>query len=264
MSQRPVVSLISDFGLADEYVGVLKGVILSQQPDVTIVDICHTIPPQDIDAAAFILSRAYPFFPADTIFLVIVDPGVGSERHILALEWAGRIFIGPDNGILSPILRAAGPELLLYRILTSTMPQPVSATFHGRDIMAPLAGLLASGLPISRFGTKISANMCNMLPQHQLEISPSQVTGTIIHIDAFGNLCTSITQAVVNNFALPEALSVRVGTTVIAGIHRYYAERKGLIALWDSHDHLEIALPGGSARDMLQAKRGDQVKVVKA
>ena len=263
MSHRPVVSLISDFGLADEYVGVLKGVILSRQPDVTIVDICHTIPPQDIDAAAFILCRAYPFFPTGTIFVVIVDPGVGSERHILAAEWDGRIFIGPDNGILSPILRAAGPELLLYRISSSTLPQPVSATFHGRDIMAPLAGLLAGGRPIDQFGTKISVNMCNLLPQHQLEISPSQVTGAVIHIDAFGNLCTSITKAVATSLAPSEALSVRIGSAVITGVNRYYAEGKGLLALWDSHDHLEIAWPGGSARNMLQANRGDQVKVVK-
>ena len=257
----PIISLISDFGLADEYVGVIKGVILSGQPEATIVDICHTIPPQDVAAGAFILSRSYRYFPTGTIFIAIVDPGVGSNRHILAAEWAGKVFIGPDNGILSAVLRAADPSLSLYRITTSLLPEPSSATFHGRDIMAPLAAMLAGGLAIDQVGTKTKVTDCCLLPLPPLEISASGLTGAIIHIDGFGNLCTSITKADAAGLGPAEELMVRIGSAVITGIRRCYADGEGLTALWDSHDHLEIAQPGGSAQKELQAKRGDSVTV---
>lgn len=257
----PIISLISDFGLADEYVGVIKGVILSGKPDATIVDICHTVPPQDVAAGAFILSRSYHFFPVGTIFIAIVDPGVGSKRHILAAEWAGKIFIGPDNGILSDVLRAAGPALSLYRITTNLLPEPPSATFHGRDIMAPLAALLAGGLALDQIGTKTKVTDCCLLPPPPLEISASGLSGAIIHIDGFGNLCSSITKAEVARLGQTGQLVVQIGGAIITGISRCYADGEELIALWDSHNHLEIAQPGGSAEKTLQAKRGDRLTV---
>jgi S-adenosyl-L-methionine hydrolase (adenosine-forming) len=262
MFTRPIISLITDFGLQDEYVGTIKGVILSIQPDAVIVDISHAIPPQDIATGAFVLSRSYPFFPENSIHLLIVDPGVGTERDILAIQANNRFYIGPDNGILTPILIDSEKLQHIYRVTdTASFPVIRSTTFHGRDIMAPLAARLACGLALCEVGTAINQEECQFVSPPIVHNTDDSLIGEVIHVDRFGNLCTNLTQKMLVNFTGRRKIHVAIGTAEIKGISRCYADGNGqsLLALFDSHDHLEIPLSGGSAAEYLQVSRGAAV-----
>jgi S-adenosylmethionine hydrolase len=270
---RTVITLTTDFGLADAYVAAMKGVILNINPEVTLVDICHTIEPQNILQAAFILSTVYEYFPPGTIHLVVVDPGVGTGRRAIILKTPQASFIAPDNGVLSYILPPDSFELLtnggqLVRLKTGleviaiTQSQfwrsPVSPTFHGRDVFAPVAARLSLGLPPSDFGEKIDSLIAFPCPNlHQAK--DGVLVGCIVHIDRFGNLITNIKSG-----DLPrrnQSISIETGSHVINGLVHTYAEGEDLMGLIGSSGHLEIALKDGSASVFLGARVGDEVRV---
>ena len=261
MATRPIITLTTDFGLDDEYVGAVKGVLLSFLPDVQLVDITHTIAPQDIQKAAMIVNRACRFFPEATVHLAVVDPDVGSARPILAIKTSQGFFVGPDNGIFTSILQSES-TIKIHRITNSSLfLSPVSRTFHGRDIMAPIAARLAAGMDISNVGPPVATNSCHMLPVSSPQITAHHLTGAIICQDRFGNLRTNISEQTIKAFAGTRGITVRIGSKKIAGICSTYAEActGELIAVMDSFGSMEISVACGNAADELHAAVGDKV-----
>jgi len=250
----------------------MKGVILGINPEAKLVDICHTISPQDIAQAAFILGTAYQSFPKGTVHLVVVDPGVGSERRAVILRTPSADFVAPDNGVLSYVIEESSPgptdehqqrELApALEAFAITNPhywrEPVSPTFHGRDIFAPVAAHISLGHPPADFGEKITSLETLLLTRPHQEPSGT-VVGHILHIDSFGNLITDITA----QYLSPEgkSLDIKIGKHTIHRLSRTYAEAEGLLALIGSSDRLEISIKGGSAHNLLNAEVGDEVRV---
>jgi len=265
-----IITLTTDLGLADGYVAAMKGVMLGINPEARLIDICHTIKPQNIAQAAFVLSTAYQFFPEGTIHVVVVDPGVGSERRAIILRIAKACFVAPDNGVLSYIIQQfsarpmevsrqiqLGPELEAVAITKSQFwRSPVSSTFHGRDIFAPVAARLSLGLPPREFGEAINSLTILPLP-HPYQAPDGSIVGHILHIDNFGNLITDI-----KSDDLPQqAIIIEVGNQLISGLSRTYAEGRGLLALIGSSGYLEVSLKGGSAYASLNAEIGDEIRI---
>jgi S-adenosylmethionine hydrolase len=266
-----VITLTTDFGLGDAYVAAMKGVVLSINPAVTLVDISHAIRPQDIRQAAFTLNEAYPSFPARTIHVVVVDPGVGTERKAIILRTPRADFVAPDNGILSYIIhehnitaidgRASLPPETGLEAVAITEPRfwrkPVSATFHGRDIFAPVAAHLSLGVPLSEFGEAVDSLTVFPIPVPRRE-ADGTLRGNILHIDGFGNLITNIKE---RDLPAGASMSVTIGGETIRGLSRTYGAGRGLLILFGSSGRLEIALRDGSAAARLHAEIGDDVHV---
>jgi hypothetical protein len=265
-----VITLTTDFGLADAYVAAMKGVVLGINPEAQLVDICHSIQPRNISQAAFVLSTAYEFFPPRTIHVVVIDPGVGTERRAVILRTPEAYFVAPDNGVLSYIVRKyAGKQnspdrqqldgAEAFAITESRFwRSPVSPTFHGRDIFAPVAAHLSLGTPPSAFGKSLSSLV--VLPLSRPRRTPDgTLAGNILHIDYFGNLITSIKSGDLPSGA--EAITIEVGNKVIHGLSRTYGAAEGLLALIGSSDRLEISLKNGDAGTFLGARIGDEVKI---
>jgi S-adenosyl-L-methionine hydrolase (adenosine-forming) len=261
---HPLVTLITDFGLSDEYVGVLKGVILSHNADIRIVDISHLVPAQDIQTASHLLARSYIFFPPRTVHLVIVDPGVGSDRPLLAIYSDSHYFVGPDNGTFTPIMKAA-KSLSIHRITESDLfLHRVSNTFHGRDIMAPVAAQLATGLDICRVGARVTPEECLLSGPGSCSVIDGVLHGEITHVDKFGNLCTNISRNEVERFSGGKSIKIQIGGdgrfSVDTLCPSYASQTKGaLLALYDSHDFLEIAENMGNASQRLRAPIGCRI-----
>ena len=270
-----IITLTTDLGLTDAYVAAMKGVILDINPEAKLVDICHSIQPQNMAQAAFVLSTAYPFFPRRTIHVVVVDPGVGTKRRAIILRTSSADFVAPDNGVLSYVIQefsaepAEGDSTFQQRELEPgveavviTKPQfwrtPVSSTFHGRDIFAPVAALLSLGFPPIDFGEAISSVTMLPLPRPYQALDGSLV-GHILHIDSFGNLITNIKSD--NLPQAKQAVTIEVGNQLIPGLSHTYAEGRGLLALIGSSGYLEIAVKGGSAHALLDTKVGDEVRI---
>jgi S-adenosylmethionine hydrolase len=249
-----VVTLSSDFGTADGYVGAMKGVILSGATGARVVDITHEIRPGDVRGGALALEASAPFFPAGTIHLVVVDPGVGTRRRAIAVETADAIFVGPDNGVLS--LAAKGPRRVYVLDRTERHRATVSTTFHGRDVFAPVVALLAEGARLRDLATPAAAGMTDLeLPVPS--VSPREVNGQVIHCDRFGNLVTNITTNELR--ALTAAVgagncTVAVGRRSAGRLVRTYGdgERGALLALVGSSGRLEIAVRDDSAARRLR------------
>ena len=266
-----IITLTTDFGLADAYVAVMKGVILGINPGAKLIDICHSVKPQNIPQAAFVLSTACQFFPERTIHVVVVDPGVGTERRAIILRTPQADFVAPDNGVLSYIVRQfltetvdvghrqveLAPELEAVAISNPEFwRSPVSPTFHGRDIFAPVAARLSLGSPLTDFGELLTS--LTMLPlMLPYKASADTLVGHILHIDNFGNLITSI-----KSDDLPEQpITIEVGRQLVSGLSRTYGKGKGLLALIGSSGYLEVAFEGGSASDFLGVEVGGEVKI---
>lgn len=265
-----IITLTTDFGTGDAYVASMKGAILSINPKAIIVDVCHSIKPQNILQAAFILSTACPYFPEGTIHLAVVDPGVGSQRKALILKTPKSLFVAPDNGILSHIIGefdkipAASPapiklgsKLEAFAITNSDFwHQPVSDTFHGRDIFAPVAAHLSLGVPLSEFGNRLS--QLYAFPIHQpSRDNQGSLTGCVLHIDNFGNLITNIRSS-----DLPAGkTTITIGKQQIHGISQFFAETEGLAAIIGSSGYLEISLKNGNAADFMGIKIGNEIKL---
>ena len=273
-----IITLTTDFGLTGAYVAAMKGVILGINPETKLIDICHTIKPQNIAQAAFVLNTAYKFFPKKTIHLVVVDPGVGTERRAIILRTPMACFVAPDNGVLSYVIQQfikgglKGVRLInnLQQIelepgleaVAITKPQfwrsSVSPTFHGRDIFAPVAARLSLGFPPIDFGEAITSVTVLPLPQPYWAPDGSLV-GHILHIDSFGNLITNI-----KSDDLPQtkqAITIGVGNQLISGLSRTYAEGRGLLALIGSSGYLEVALKEGNASAFLDVEVGSEVRL---
>lgn len=258
-----VITLLTDFGTRDGYVGTMKGVIHRINPDVSIVDISHEVPPHDILEAAYILYSAYRYFPPGTVHLVVVDPGVGSARKIVGLQTEDYIFIAPDNGVLTFIAQREKVRELFEITNDDYFLKPISDTFHGRDIFAPVAAHLSKGIALAKFGKRIVA--LRKLKIARPEVKKGKFTGEIIHIDRFGNLITNIDKRTLNSeFCIPHsAFRVRVGGEEILGISKSYAdvEPGKFLAIFGSSDFLEISLNQGNASQALGAGRGQKVEV---
>lgn len=260
VSTPRIISLLTDFGTQDGFVGIMKGVILGITPSVTIVDLSHEVPPQDILTGALILRSAIGFFPPGTIHVAVVDPGVGSTRRALMVETATAILVGPDNGLLS----LAAPPASVRRVVHLTnsryfLPR-VSHTFHGRDIFAPVAAHLSRGMPLDDFGP-VATNM-ERLALPVVEHAPHTITGSVIAIDRFGNIVTNITAADVLPFPT-QSLSVSIGPVQIHGLASTYAAVPvgAVTALLNSWGMLEIAVRNGSAAQQLGVQRGAAVLI---
>ena len=276
----PVITLTTDFGHDDPYVAAVKGAILNINPAATIVDISHAIRPQDILQAAFILNGAYRYFPKQTTHVAIVDPGVGSERRGVILKTPSALFVAPDNGILSYILddlfsidgqstieQTQGLTEVVFKkgleAAAITDPRfwrhPVSPTFHGRDIFAPVAAGLSLGISPFEFGEKI--NSLHVLPIAKPSLDPDgNVIGQVLHVDRFGNLITNV-----RSNSLPgKNITIEIGGRSIRGMSDYYAQGEGIMAVAGSSGYLEISLRDGSACDYLGAEVGDEVRAIQA
>jgi S-adenosylmethionine hydrolase len=255
-----MITLLTDFGLSDHFAGVMKGVIASIEPRVSVVDISHQVEPFRIAQARFLLAQSWPYFPKGTIHVVVVDPGVGSERRPLLVEAAGQRFVGPDNGIFSDLLALKGARCrhITNRKLFLTQ---VSATFHGRDIFAPVAAHLAKGLPAAKVGPLIT-DPFRAAPDVPVQISPRKWTGSVLYCDRFGNLVTNFRCA---DFAwlAERPFALRIGTARVHRLEDCYADsaRDELFLLPGSSGMLEIALNQDSAARRLGLSAGAAVEL---
>jgi len=238
------ITLLTDFGTADYFVGAMKGVILSINPNAVIVDITHEIPAQVVAAGAFNLLAVYDTFPAGTIHVAVVDPGVGSARRPIVVSAGEYFFVGPDNGLFTYIYDR---DFQAFHITASHFfRQPTSNTFHGRDIFAPIAAALSNGVDPASLGPRISDPI-------RLTIADAP---TVIHIDHFGNLITNIRQ-------LPDGARLFVNGKCVTDVRSFFGEESGdkPFAIWGSAGFLEIAVNGGSAAELLGAKNGDPIEI---
>ena len=261
--KRSVITLTTDFGMEDGNVGVMKGVIYSINPDACIVDLSHDIAPQNIADAAYVLRRAYAYFPHGTVHMVVVDPGVGSERRAIALQSSEAFFVAPDNGVLTYVLRELRERGERVRIVDLTDPAYwlpwVSNVFHGRDIFAPVAAHLSLGVEIDALGGEIDDVV--MLSPLRLELRPGRIVGQVAHIDHFGNLLTNIPEA--DLLSLGDVIRIRVAEREIGGLSKTFAhgQEGDLIAYVDSSGHLAIAVVNGSAQQLLNCRVADSILV---
>jgi S-adenosylmethionine hydrolase len=262
-----VITLLTDFGTADEYVGLMKGVIASIAPSVKVIDITHAIDDQDLVQAAHAIRCSYTYFPKGSIHLLIVDPGVGSRRAVVGLSYNGHHFIAPDNGVLTLILQQKGPKNVYRMNREAFYRKPVSQTFHGRDIFAPLGAHLANGIPLAHMGRRIIEDDLVQLCLPAVKITPGgQMTGTIITIDRFGNLITNIAWSAIlkNNPGRPiERIQITLGDTILKGLVKYYQSvgPGEPLAIIGSRGMLEISVNGGSAKKLFMARKGDPIGI---
>jgi S-adenosylmethionine hydrolase len=262
-----IISLITDFGVQDEYVGLMKAVILGIDPAAVIVDVSHNVILGNISQAAFMLESAYGSFPPGSIHLVVVDPGVGTSRPLLYLEAHTHRFIAPDNGVLSLVM-GRPPEILLRRLDNPAWRRPfVSPTFHGRDIMAPAAAHLSRGADVREVGPEFNPNAVTVLTDLRAQPSDDgRVTGRVVHIDRFGNLVTNVPQAAIRKVETVfsgRTLAVRIGEQMITGLSATYADGEAgrPLALIGSRGYLEIAVNGGNAQHYFGIRPGDAVNL---
>jgi S-adenosylmethionine hydrolase len=260
---RPLVALLSDFGSQDHYLGAMRGAVLTVCPDATLVDLVHDLPSHDVEAGALALDAAHTSFPLGTVFLAVVDPGVGSERRGLAAEAGGYLFVGPDNGLLSLAL-LAHPSFRARQITnTSLLRSPVSPVFHGRDVFAPLAGHLARGLSLELVGDPVDDPVIVRRPK-PLVLAPGDWEVEVILVDRFGNLVTSLPEGDLDEVSKSGEgrVEVSVAGRAVALVKSYSEVPKGeLCALIGSSGRLELAVNQGSAAAVLAASRGTKVRV---
>jgi hypothetical protein len=256
-----IVTLLTDFGERDFFVGAMKGVILTINRNATIVDISHEIPPQAVEEAAFVLKAAYLHFPPGTIHVAVVDPGVGGTRRPILVDAGSHLFVGPDNGIFSWIL-GDWP----CKVVELTEPQyflpEVSDTFHGRDIFAPVAGHLSLGTAeIGNFGRVISDPARIAFPEPS--VAHGKISGEVIHVDRFGNLVTNVPKMMLRGRVKPGEVSVLVGGRVIDGIAKSYSRKKPgeCLAIVGGAGLLEISVSMESAAKLLKAGVGEKVTI---
>ncbi len=248
------ITLITDFGSADYFVGSVKGVILDANPSVNIVDITHEIPPQDIQSAAFTLLASYHSFAPGTIHVAIVDPGVGSSRRPVIVLAGGQCFVGPDNGVFSYILDTEPHHKVVHVTNDQHFRRPLSTTFHGRDVFAPVAAALSNSVAPESFGPEISdaVRLKSLNPETSKN---GEVLGRIIHIDRFGNCVTNINGSIVPG-------KIKLNGKTIDSVREFYGDGpkgKKLFLIRGSAGFLEVSAQNRSAAKLLNAKRGDRV-----
>ncbi|HEX2225703.1 MAG TPA: SAM-dependent chlorinase/fluorinase [Candidatus Binatia bacterium] len=254
-----IITLISDFGYKDSFVGIMKGVIAGINPQAHIIDLSHGIAPQDVRGAALLLRHSIEYFPRGTVHVVVVDPGVGSARRAILVESAGYFLVGPDNGVLS-LAYKDNAELRVTHLSNTVYHRPtLSHTFHGRDVFAPVAAHLSLGADPASFGNAVDDFSRLVLPS--VTVRPNAIEGEIVYIDGFGNLFTNIGAQELQRFAY-DKIAFTVRGVVIQGLATHYAaaERGGLVALINSWGILEIALNQGNAQQRCAARIGDKIE----
>jgi S-adenosylmethionine hydrolase len=260
---RPVIALLTDFGSADHYAGTMKGVIVGICPDATLIDITHDIPPHDVMAGALELAASYKFFPPGTIFVAVVDPGVGSGRRGLAVDCGEYRFVAPDNGVLTLVAREAPPKKIVELTERRYARPTVSRTFEGRDRFAPAAAWLGKGIQLSALGRPMSDMQRIDVPLP--EVSADAVRGVVLRVDRFGNLVTNIDRKTVERLGQSGTIAIEAAGQRMGRIVATYAELpgEGVGALFGSTDHLELAAPSASAAERLGLSRGAAVVVLR-
>ena len=263
---RPPIAILTDFGYRDHYVGAMKGVIASIAPATPVIDITHGIPPQNVAAGAIALRQSWRFFPPRTIFLAVVDPGVGTARLPIAIETrTGARFVGPDNGLLSAAADEAGIRAIAeLRTPRYRLPRP-SATFHGRDIFAPAAAWLSKGVKLTALGPRLKA-ITRLDAAPEPTESGRELRGTVIYVDAFGNLVSNISREVFEHFAArfrSGRVSVRIKRRAPAEMYKAYhdAPPRAPLATFGSFEMLEVAVRDGSAAAYFAAGAGTRIIV---
>jgi S-adenosyl-L-methionine hydrolase (adenosine-forming) len=254
-----MITLTSDFGYKDSFVGIMKGVIAGINPQARIVDLSHGVAPQDVMGAALLLRHSVKYFPPRTIHVAVVDPGVGSARRPIMIEAAGNYFVGPDNGVLSLACAESQPLRTIHLSNTAYHRPSVSKTFHGRDIFAPVAAHLSLGVDAASFGEPVEDFA--QLAWPALTVTSTAVQGEIVYIDHFGNLLTNIGAGQLQAFA-KDKLAFNLRGIVIGGLASHYAAAGagGLVALINSWEVLEIAVYQGNAQQRCGARIGDKVE----
>lgn len=263
MTRRPILTLTTDFGSSGSYVAQMKGVILGLHPEVDLVDVTHAVRPQDVGQAAWILQEVVGAFPDGTLHLVVVDPGVGTERAMVAVELGAQRFVGPDNGVLSLAARRLGFRRGVRLADRRFWREPVSNTFHGRDVMGPVAAHWTRGVDVNEFGPPLEEGLVE-LPLPEPRRTAGGLEGEVAFIDSFGNLITNIDASQIPGTAEERRNAiVQIGSRSISGIRRSYGESAPgtVLALIGSSGRLEVAVNQGSAAEVLGVGRGDQVKV---
>ena len=265
MAPQAVITLTTDFGLADHFVGVMKGVMLNINPEVELVDLSHQVAAHDVFDGAFLIAQSYHYFPPGTIHLVVVDPGVGSGRRPILAVTARYQFVAPDNGVLSLIYDREPSCEVRHITEEGYFLQPVSHTFHGRDVFSPVAGWLSKGVEADRFGELISDYVRLAVPRPRR--SPGgAVTGAILKVDNFGNLITNLTPQDVPELLSesPPAFTITVNQQTVTRLAASYSAGapSELFAILGSSGYLEICTNQGSAARVLNASRGAEVNVV--
>jgi S-adenosylmethionine hydrolase len=263
-----IITLLTDFGIEDAYVGTIKGVILSVNPSAMIVDITHQIDPQDLIEAAYVIKSSYRYFPKGTVHVIVVDPGVGSDRAIVALEMMGHIFLAPDNGVLT-LLMDEGRIDSITRVKNSHyFLEPLSQTFHGRDIFAPVGAHISKGVDLKKLGSGLDRNDLVHLSIRKPSITDEgELVGTIVSVDRFGNCITNIDLNCLEKFYKPgfeKNLVIAIGEYEIKGLSKSY-DGVGLnqpLAIIGSLGYLEIALNCGRASRNFGAQKGDTIRVI--
>lgn len=258
-----IITLTTDFGTQDAYVGAMKGVILGINADVRIVDISHEIAPQDVMEGAFVVRDAAFHFPPETIHVIVVDPGVGTPRRPVALRCREHFFIGPDNGIIPLLLDGATPDVCVELDRpTYWRGEDVSTTFHGRDIFAPAAAHLSAGVPLDRLGSKLDA----LTPmQWALPIADEEgVQGWVVHVDRFGNCITNVSRATIEGRRGERPVKCFVGSAILEGIKQTYAsvESGEPLMHYNSSEMLEVSVNSGNAAELLGIRKGDPVNIL--
>lgn len=260
MNKR-IITLITDFGTRDGYVGVMKGVIAGIDPETTVIDISHEVSPQNIPEATMILKDSYRYFPKGSIHLVVVDPGVGGNRRPIAVETSDYTFIGPDNGVFTPIYESGEALRVVELSNRDLFLSQISTTFHGRDIFAPAAAAVSKGMPVPLFGPEITdyAKIKVSMPEAKGDV----MSGEVAYIDHFGNVITNIDRSSFTGFAGTEGFHINIKGRTISELKTSYTEGgKGeLLALIGSSNKLEIAVNQGNAADTLGIEKGSQIEI---
>ena len=255
------ITLMTDFGLADGFVGTMKGITYTINPDATIIDVSHEIASQDISAAAFLLGASYRYCPPGTIHVIVVDPGVGSQRRAIAVETAEYYFVAPDNGVLTRVL--AQEEVIKSVELTNAeyFLDEISDTFHGRDVFAPIAAHLSLGIGIDALGVETGDLI--EIPLSEPEIVQDGIKGSVIYVDKFGNLITDITRKLFETVVSDRQFVIKVAQIKLDSISRSYADAPDghALAIFDSFGNLEIAVNRANASKILGVKTGDNVRI---
>lgn len=263
MASSPVVCLLTDFGLSDHYVGAMKAVLLKDSPGLSIVDLTHNIPAQDIQAGAFQLLASYAYYPQGTLFLCVVDPGVGSERKILYAEAGGYRFVGPDNGLLSWVFAKEEPSLIVAIEAKKISSNPVSQTFHGRDIMAPAVARLTQGMKPQDLGPARSSWV--QLPFPKVKKLGAVWTGEVIAMDSFGNVITNFSSEELKSFSSAAKLWFEIPGVADTLRHLSTSYKDvpvgKFLAIVGCSGFIEIAINSGSAAQKTGLKVGDPISV---
>jgi len=267
MLEKPIITLTTDFGHKDPFIGIMKGVILEINPDAQIIDISHDVTPHNIFEASQIILMSYKYFPPTTIHVVVVDPGVGGSRRPLLVVNDDYYFIGPDNGVFTPIFEMPHTNIFkVLHILSSHYFLPLRGpTFHGRDVFAPAAAWLSRGINTSKFGKSIKDYVTISIPKSKIT-SNTTVEGEVIYIDSFGNAITNITKDTLSKLSpgVPKERLKVIYKGKQLSFSNYYAETKGtnLSAILNSFEFLELFLYEGNASEKFSIKIGDKVSVM--